>query len=70
MFYIITCTSIVQYTLDENVTGASPVFWFGGRTSNKISIGVVSHSGLGEDIQQKFTQQRLLKNLYIIRKKI
>ena len=50
--------------MSENETvkaAAKPGFWFGGR-SDKISSKVARISVRSGDIQQKFTQQRLLKN--------
>ena len=41
-----------------------------GEASNKIFSKVARMSVRGGDIQQKFTQQNLLKNLYKIRTKI
>ena len=41
-----------------------------GEASDKISSKVARISVRGGDIQQKFSQQRLLKNLYKIRTKL
>ena len=50
--------------------GRTQDFGSGGEASEKISNKVARISVRGGDIQQKFTQQSLLKNLYKIRTKI